>query len=112
MTPQELELLKIKKRLLKFAKDRAKKRGLEFTLTPADLFIPTHCPILGFELRINYKGLTGNDFSPSLDRIDNSKGYTPDNVVVVSFRANRIKKTSSADELIKIGYFYRNLTLT
>jgi len=39
------------------------------------------------------------DHSPSLDRIDNSKGYTKDNVMVISFRANNIKKDANLQEL-------------
>jgi hypothetical protein len=37
-----------------------------------------------------------------LDRIDNSKGYTPSNIQVISWRANRIKADASADELRRV----------
>ena len=41
-----------------------------------------------------------------MDRRDNSIGYTPENVVVVSWRANRIKSDASAAELQKLANFY------
>ena len=37
--------------------------------------------------------------SPSLDRIDNSKGYVPGNIAVISMRANMIKNNASLVEL-------------
>jgi len=50
-----------------------------------------------------------NNNSPSLDRIDNTKGYTPDNVVVVSNRANSIKRDATPDELMAVAKFYMQL---
>jgi len=58
--------------------------------------LPTHCPILSIEL--NYASFGRSDFSPSIDRIDNSKGYTKDNVTIMSWRANRIKNNGTAEE--------------
>ena len=45
----------------------------------------------------------------SLDRIDNTKGYTKDNVIFVCLKANTIKSISTIDELCKIADFYKNL---
>ena len=39
------------------------------------------------------------DHVPSIDRIDDSKGYTKENVWVISFQANRMKNTASRTEL-------------
>jgi hypothetical protein len=47
--------------------------------------------------------------SPSLDRIDNSKGYIEGNVIVVSWRANNLKRDASIQELQKIVEFYQRL---
>jgi len=44
--------------------------------------------------------------SPSIDRIDNSKGYIKNNIVVVSRRANVLKKDASIEELKKLAEFY------
>jgi hypothetical protein len=47
--------------------------------------------------------------APSIDRIDNNKGYTKDNIMVISRRANILKKDATFDELITIGKFYERL---
>jgi predicted RND superfamily exporter protein len=39
------------------------------------------------------------EYTPSLDRIDSKKGYTPDNVWVISHRANQIKNDATIEEL-------------
>ena len=70
------------------AKYRAKQKGLDFTITKEDIVIPDTCPLLGTPM-----------VSPSLDRIDSSKGYTPDNVWVISNRANTLKNNATLMEL-------------
>jgi hypothetical protein len=47
------------------------------------------------------------DNSPSLDRIVPEKGYVRDNVLVVSYRANRIKNDATISELQQIAAFYK-----
>src|SRR6266481_1415047 len=56
------------------AKQRAVKYGLEFNI----------------------------DRTPSLDRIDPSKGYIKGNIAVISFRANRLKGNATLDEIRKV----------
>lgn len=79
------------------AKNRAIKCGLEFDLTPNDLLVPSHCPVLGLLLQVQ----TGHarDCSPSVDRIDPTRGYVRGNVRVISHRANTIKSDSTVAEL-------------
>ena len=66
---------------------------------------PTHCPYLGVELDATYyQGRKGgaagaHPNSPSLDRIDSSRGYHWDNIQVISFLANRIKTNATSEEL-------------
>ena len=79
-------------------KSRARKLDMEFTISIKDIVIPKRCPVLGLELCWN----RGKDRSPSVDRKDNSKGYTPDNIQVVSGRANRLKSDATAEELEKL----------
>ncbi len=79
------------------AKARAMKRGLEFDLNFEDLYIPEYCPLLGVKLELGTKG--NYDNTPTLDRIDNSKGYTKDNVMVISMKANSMKNSASFNEL-------------
>lgn len=42
------------------------------------------------------------DNSPSIDRIDNLKGYTKENIKIISHRANAIKRDASVEEVEKI----------
>jgi len=83
------------------AKRRATKDGREFDITIQDLLpLPTVCPVLGIEL--NYTGTKVRGFvdtSPSIDRIDSSKGYIKGNVQIISWRANRVKSDASVEEL-------------
>lgn len=79
------------------AKTRAKKLGLEFTISIADIEIPTHCPALGIPLVAGSR--EAHESAPSIDRLDNNAGYVPGNIAVISFRANRIKSFGSVQEL-------------
>ncbi len=78
------------------AKQRAKKFNLKFDLKPSDIIIPKKCPVLGIPLKKANKKM--NDFSPTIDRINPSKGYTKDNICVISNRANRIKSDGNVKE--------------
>ena len=85
--------------------NRARHEGIDFDLDPEDIKIPKVCPILGIPLHYRNKR---SDDSPSVDRIDPTLGYTKGNVVVVSWRANRIKSNASFEEIEKIYQFYKN----
>jgi hypothetical protein len=80
------------------ARERAKDKGIECTITREDIFIPEFCPALKIKLDLD-NGVEDRDSSPSLDRFDLTKGYVPGNVHVISFRANRIKNDSTPEEL-------------
>ena len=81
---------------------RAKSRKLEFNLTIEDIQIPEYCPILGIKLDIR----GDKDTLPSVDRIDNSRGYTKDNIHVISNRANCIKRDATKEELKKLSDYF------
>lgn len=89
----------------KFRKKKANatKNGVEFTIDFGELEFPTHCPILGTEL--DYFAENRAENTVSFDRIDSNKGYISGNVVVISWRANRIKNDGTADEHQKIADF-------
>ena len=90
------------------ARKRAKRKGIDFDLSRDDLVVPPICPVLGIELFVAGGKRTAN--SPSLDRIDNARGYTKDNVRIISFRANALKNDATVDELEKIvDYMKENL---
>jgi hypothetical protein len=84
------------------AKYRAARLGVGFDLTIDDIAMPTHCPIFGTPLAFSNSW----NHVPSIDRVDCTKGYTRDNVVIVSMRANRIKSDATLDELKRLVAFY------
>lgn len=77
------------------SKIRAKRKGFDHTITIADVVIPERCPIYNqpFAPR-NSK----SPWAPSLDRIENSKGYVPGNVAVISVRANANKGNMTLEQ--------------
>lgn len=84
--------------LLKQAKKRAKDKGLEFSLTLEDIKIPQRCPIMDEILQYIPGGYS--DYSPSIDRIDSSRGYTKDNIQIISSIANRMKWNATKEQLL------------
>lgn len=84
------------------ARQRAKRSGVAFTLQPEHIQIPDRCPVLGIPL---FFGERGNPNSPSLDRVNATVGYVPENVRVISFRANTIKHNATWEELRAV-YLY------
>jgi hypothetical protein len=96
-------------RLFHTAKSRAKLKNREFTITLKNIKIPDVCPILGIKLQRDLIE-TRADNRPSIDRIDSTKGYTPENIQVISLRANILKNNMTLEEAEKlITYFRRSL---
>jgi hypothetical protein len=93
--------------LLEAAKTRAKLRGIPFNLTLKDIVIPETCPVFGIPLtrHIGKGRMGGREDSPSLDRIDNTKGYTRDNVQVISRLANAMKSSANRQQLIAFAHW-------
>ncbi len=87
----------IKKYMYSAAKIRARKKNIPFDITEEDIVIPTQCPILEVPLILGHKG--DYEYSPSLDRIDNSKGYVKGNIMVISKKANSMKNSATISEL-------------
>ena len=91
------------------AKARALRSGVPFTIGPDDVRAvwpaDNCCPVLGIEFAAG----EGNpvDASPTLDRLNNSWGYEPGNIAVISFRANRSKGNMRASELESIVRWMR-----
>lgn len=79
------------------AKQRALKYGYEFNLDVEDIIIPEKCPLLEVPLIMGDKD--DYEYSPSLDRIDNTKGYIKGNVWVISKKANSMKNSATKEEL-------------
>lgn len=95
-------------KMLQRAKNRAKLKGLEFDLTVKDIIIPKLCPVLGIEL-VCKSGISGGQKnSPALDRKDSKKGYTKDNIQVISHLANMMKSHATEKELITFANWIIN----
>lgn len=92
-------------RLLAKAIERSRALGIEITLSEKDIVIPDRCPVLGIPIRPGSG--SHHDGSPTLDRIDNERGYVPGNVAVISFRANALKRDGTADEHERIASWMR-----
>ena len=92
-TPQTTEY-----QMYKAAKVRAKKKGLDFNIETSDVVIPEYCPVFPW-LRLETGKGKVHKGSPTIDRVDNNKGYTKDNIAVISYYANSIKQNASSEEL-------------
>ena len=95
-------------------RNRAKKQNVPFNLTVDDMKdliknAADICPALGVKMKIAKLYANDSNYSPSFDRIDPKKGYTKNNIVIVSNRANRIKSDATVDEIRKVADFYEKL---
>lgn len=93
--------------LLSNARARARRKGVAFTISLADVHVPELCPVLGLKLRPNWR--RSEDNSPTLDRIRPGLGYVPGNVLVISHKANTIKAHATPAELERVAGFFRQL---
>ena len=107
-------------------KSNAKISGIEFTILPTDIpgvkiewyntrkqgsrdtwrgiKYPKVCPVLGIKLDWGRNGLNNN--SPSLDRINNNKGYVKGNVIMISNLANKMKSNATPEQLNQFNRYY------
>jgi hypothetical protein len=85
------------------AKQRCKFTGHEFNIEIEDVIIPDMCPILNIPLNMNSGKPGAYKNSPSLDRIDNTKGYVKGNIQVISQLANSMKGAATVEELHKFA---------
>ena len=66
------------------------------------------CPALGIEFK---RGVGKSiDSSPTLDRIDNSKGYIKGNVQIVCNLANKIMSSATPEQVIQVGKHFKKVT--
>ena len=83
------------------AKNRAKRKGLDFNIEIIDINIPEVCPILKVKLEPNQDETKRHgQTSPTLDRIDPTKGYVKGNIQVISYLANVMKNNATPEQLI------------
>jgi hypothetical protein len=115
-SPNEIIRDRTKKKPLKqglcaHARARARKAGIDALIRTVDLNWPTHCPVLDIEL--DYTTPRGQRYHrapdrPSLDRWDNTKGYTVENTRVISLRANLLKNDATWQELMAVAIYARD----
>jgi hypothetical protein len=92
------------------ARHRAKLGGFEFDeRLQANLQLdpPTHCACCGVKFDFVRRGTRRQEkaCSPSLDRRDNSQGYTLENTAVICVRCNSLKSDASASELAALAAY-------
>jgi len=103
----DTELYQAQRQKFRAKKANAISIGWEWDLSFGGLTWPTHCPILGIEL--DYFAESRAENSPSFDKTDPTKGYVDGNVMIMSWRANRIKNDGTASEHRQIALYLDNL---
>lgn len=84
--------------LLKNCRTRAKTKGIECSLTlewVEQKLLAGVCEVTGIAF---VTGVLRHPFQPSIDRIDSSKGYTPENCRIVLWFVNTAKHTLAEDD--------------
>jgi hypothetical protein len=94
----------------KSAKFRAKGKGIPFNLTIDYLLsiVTDSCPVFNTEFKFSGNKVARNE-SPSLDRIDPSKGYVEGNLVVISNKANNIKSAYKSTDIFKVAEWLQKI---
>lgn len=90
--------------LWRTAKVRAKALGVPFEITVEDVVLPDLCPILQVPINV-----LASDWQSgaSLDKVDNTLGYIPGNVRVISRKANRLKADATLEQIERIAMYMR-----
>ncbi len=86
------------------AKQRAEKFKLPFDLTRGYLssILVDECPVFG--TKFVFQGAkVAHLQSPTLDRLDPSKGYVRGNVAVISRFANNIKSNATSEQVVRVA---------
>lgn len=91
--------------MLYHARERAKKKNVPFTLTQewADSVWTGRCAVTGIEFSLGLRGRGPKVFSPSLDRIIPSLGYTPENCRFVLWAVNALKHDGTDADMIMVA---------
>lgn len=99
------------KRLWQNARNRARVRGIPFSVRASEFELPMMCPVLGIPLAF-HGAPTGPDADTCavLERVQLDRGYEVGNVTVVSARASRLRGDATNTELKMVSEFFRNPT--
>ena len=92
------------------AKERAARAKVPFDLDKdyVSAIIPAACPVFGTPfLFIGGKRIRPD--SPTIDRLEPTKGYVRGNVAIISAKANAIKSNATADEIQRVAEWLRSV---
>ena len=84
-------------------KKNAKRLKRTFTITRSDILQKLnkgYCEVTGIKFELNT--ISRSPFRPSVDRKDNSKGYTKDNIQLVCWIYNRTKGDGTHKDVVKL----------
>jgi len=89
------------------AKKRAKDKGRDYSLSAKIVgqmwrAQDYRCFYTKIEMLPYHPNIKRNPYAASIDRIDSSKGYTPDNCVLCLYVVNRMKSDMPLDEFLSI----------
>lgn len=91
--------------LLHAAQSRAKKRSLPYFLT--EMWAAKRwtglCEVTGLEFRLGQRGFGPKFWSPSIDKIDASKGYVPENCRFVLWGVNSFKHDATDEDMVLVA---------
>ena len=103
--------------ILKLSKANAKNKNATHTISEKDIQKKLNecqnkkgkyiCPVLGIEMKIGIGRGKQLDNSLSIDCMNPKDGYTPDNIAIMSWRANHVKNDGTAEEHEKIAIFMK-----
>ena len=88
--------------LIRISKKRAETKGWEFNLDWqwVEEKLTQHCELSGIPFGMENERIEWD--SPTLDRIDNSRGYTKDNCRVILFSLNALKGSMTDKHMFKL----------
>ena len=72
--------------------------------------LPTHCPVLGIELKRRLCRTDNSAASPTVDRTIPELGYVRGNMHIISRRANNIKSDANAAEILLVAQWVQTIT--
>jgi len=106
--------------LWKQARARCRRSGREFDITIEDVAAvdSDNCPYLLMPMK-RYPMVAGgnkkkmpNQDSKTLDRIDSAKGYVPGNIIVCSWKANRLLSDATLQDMSLLVHNFRRILLS
>lgn len=93
--------------LVRKAKSRAKKRGLEFDGLRRIIESPPPESCACCRRKFDRSGSNNRQLLPSLDRVNTLKGYTDENTKIICYRCNTLKSNATLDEIAMIAEYVK-----